>query len=267
MPALSDLEARVQADPVWHSIHLGALGEAREIAQRIPLLHVTDGQVADILVSADPALQVSNDYMKSKTVRAEEILSLGRCVYFYAGRARPRAGGAALAFGAGSEDLHTGGAVPFDTGGLVAGLIHANLRDVSPSGLRAFVTESDVPLARWRNPVHLQDYLAAYFAPPVRYWDGRPSRPDTEGIYEDRRNTWQSWTWEIRFQQKHPLDAATFWCASEVQMNNYERMQLRAVGGARDALREFKLRALKKEGDLNYCRLVELKARETAVTG
>jgi len=263
MPALSDLQARVQADPGWLRTYLEAIGEADKIAQRIPLLHVTEGRVADILLSADPALQVSKGDMRDKTESAEEILSLGRCVYLYAGRARPRSGGAALAFGAGSEDLHTGGAVPFDTGGLVAGLIHTNLRDMSPRGLRAFVAESDVPLARWRN--QFQHYLAAYFDPPVGYWDSRPSRPDPEGIFENPRNTWQSWTWEIRFQQKQPLDATTFWCASPTQMNAYERTQLRAVGGARAVLREFKQRALKKEGDLDYCRLVEMTARETAV--
>ncbi len=157
------------------------------------------------------------------TRRAEQLLGLLSCVYFYAGRAHPKFGSVALAFLPPCEAGHTGSATPFDTGGLVHPKRVVKLR-LSPTDGDAERTEyfrsSEIPLDRWRDV--FARVLAAHFLSSVDYWSGKPQPFDPEGLYE-LNSDWRAWTFEVRFHEGQPIEDRAAWCADEPTMESLRR--------------------------------------------
>ena len=99
---------------------------ARQVADRIHTIHVTHrlGRPASLLEglakrAAIPDSSPANEYCGPGARFVEAECGFPPSVYFYAGRACPSYGGAALAFPPESEKGRFDSATPFDTGGLV----------------------------------------------------------------------------------------------------------------------------------------------------
>jgi hypothetical protein len=175
MPALKHLEERINSDQEWNQMYKGNLKQARTIAEKIPLIHVTANpdrgiSFEDLILHPPHEIPTSEDidYYSELTRSAENILDLNCSAYFYAGRAHPDFGIVALAFERSCEEDHTGTATPFDTGGLAGGHIDSNLPDRHPETLRAFIQASMEQLKDWRQA--FTQFLAAYFSPISDYW-------------------------------------------------------------------------------------------------
>lgn len=214
MPALNDLGGRLSSEPDWHKMYETNLPLAREIASKVPLIHVTKGELLTLVVSKPPQEITSSVAGRSdRAIEVEDALGLGRCLYFYAGRASKDFGDFALAFSDPSfEDRHTGSATPFDTGGLYRGFILWNLPDRELWRLKEFVDNSRVPLAVWRDG--FARFLAAYFASPLDYWSARPKMADPEGILLHPSNSWRSWAFEIRVHEGENIFGRSAWCCT-----------------------------------------------------
>ncbi len=117
MPVLTDLDARVASDPERKDAYERSLDAAMDIAQKMPLIHVSGGTVPfERLVSEPPGeipTSAHPEYCSDLTRRAERLLGLAPSVYFYAGRAHPDFGDVALVFAPGCEASHTGSVTPF----------------------------------------------------------------------------------------------------------------------------------------------------------
>lgn len=251
--------------------------QARKIAESIHLIHVTSSNLAQLLLLPPPCLLVTGKVPgrpADNMIKIEDLLGLGRCLYFYAGRAYPKAGGAAIAFNKECENGHTGSATPFDTGGLmpviVGGLricrIHTNLRD---DQLIDFCNKCKKELDRrghdyWRDD--FGEFLAAYFAQLEDYWLNSPWKADAAGIFLNSANSWRSWTYEIRFNEAHNIvDGAEAWCASDAQWTLYADELENAPPEDVDLLNAFLLKSLNEDvGITNYGGAVEDWVRKEA---
>ena len=158
MAVFTDLEQRIAARPFVQHEYETRLPVCHDIADRILLVHVSGKVVAfESLVANSPChLPTSADegYCSNHTRRAEDLLSLPRSVYFYAGRACPEFGNVAMAFPADCELRHTGSATPFDTGGLVHPKRYIRVR-LEPDDEQAaridYAGDSELALNEWRD--------------------------------------------------------------------------------------------------------------------
>jgi hypothetical protein len=221
MAALTDSDARVNADASWRSMFDRNIASALEVAAKMPLVHVSGHYVpfVDVILAPPhelPTSEASAGYCSDYTRSAEDNLGINRSVYFYAGRAHPDFGSIALAFGPACEAAHTGSVTAFDTGGLHGKFIRWNLPDYDATTLRGFMADSVIDLAEWR--AHFADYLAIYFDPLSEYWFGRPSRVDPEEIFQ-AGNEWRAWVFEVRFNEGQRISDALVWCASPEQVS------------------------------------------------
>lgn len=249
-------------DSDWLNRYNLSRAEAEIIADRIHLIHVTAANLARLLLSPPPCLLETDELSgrsSKNTVETEDMLGLGRCLYFYVGRAYPVAGGAAIAFNKECEKGHTGSATPYDTGGLRLGHIHTNLRD---GQLADFCHECMKPLDKWRED--FGKFLAAYFSPLTAYWSEGPDRRDAAGIFLNGANSWRSWTYEIRFNEAHDIVAGIeAWCVSDAQWTLYSDELENASPADVDSLSAFLSTSLNEDtGMTNYGEVIEQWVRE-----
>jgi hypothetical protein len=260
MPALTDFAARLKGDPAWRKQYAQQLKQARRIARRMHLIHVSGNPdrvpFCRLLSSPPHEIPTSEEaagYCSAHTRETEDNFGLPRSVYFYAGRAHYSFGKIALAFAADSEEGREGSATPFDTGGMYKrDLINVNLGDEEFQTLKEFVSASTVTLAEWRKA--FARYLAAYFAPPLSYTFGKPCRPDPEGMLLSNGDNWRAWVFEVRFHhQGHSLLKAVAWCASVGQLALIRR-ELKN-NPANPAFRQFfkATHNITPRGTENYC--------------
>ena len=248
MPALTDLKARTESVDDWNDTYSANFDQCKSYANGMSLIHVC--AVADTapgagnsfisLLTTTPHELPTSDRPDARisTRDTEDAYLLGRCLYFYAGRAYPSVGGAAMAFTAPCEQSHTGSVTPFDTGGMFKELIHINSAKDTPDGRRDFVRDSIIELQGWRSA--FTEYLAAYFNQPADYWYGRPSRPDPEGVFSDPLNTWRSWVFEVRFREGHKILDRAAWCASrDLYQSLLEAVEVMPVDGSDTPLMRF----------------------------
>ena len=199
---------------------------------------------------SDPAWSSPN------TLQAEDELGLGRCLYFYAGRAMPQFGHVGFAFPPGCEDGHTGSATPCDTGGLVHGGIKLRIR--RKATLKKFHDMHRISLWEWRRKfcqyiltcfTHISDYFSR---------DGRPcSCKKAFGIHDpENDNEVRSWSFEVRFGENHGILDAEAWCCNDWAMRVFSRTWTEEFSGydegLQDKLREFRGRAIAVNGAVDY---------------
>lgn len=227
MPILTNLSSRIRGDRGWHRTYVNNLPLAKNVAEKIFLVHVSGNpeRAPFARLISNPPFEIpiseeSYGYCSDKTRRAEGMLGLGSCVYFYAGRAHPSFGTIALAFEGRCETSHTGSATPFDTGGLADEKIESNLSDKRPAILKYFTRHSAISLKLWRQV--FAHFLAAYFSPLSSYWSGRPFMVDPEELFT-RNIDWRAHVFEVRFHEGQKIPEAAFWCASKGQRQLLER--------------------------------------------
>ncbi len=222
MPVFTRLWWRLLVDPKRGRRYLSNLGRSRKTAKNVPLVHVTRAaSFADLVLSRQP-LHISKAGSAGRTLDDEDAIGLGRCLYFCAGRAYHKPGGAALAFRPAVEDRHTGDATPFDTGGMIEGLIFL-VGKKSREKRVEFIKKSLIALRRWRR--YFAHYLAADFDPIRDYIEGRPRFPDPESVFTDDRNDFRAWTFEVRFHEAQELSPGCLlkWHGSPGQRYAFER--------------------------------------------
>jgi len=287
MPALSQLQERLTADPSWKTDYETSCRRGIHWAEKMPLLHTFAPKASSPktsflqLVVQGEKLQVSTPDPKSNTFKAEEAFKLGRCLYFYAGRAYNREGGVTLLFHPDVEKHKEWSASPFDTGGLFCRdsstgrrWIQSNLMD-DDNVIFSFIVASTIDstsATSWRSSMH--EFSAAYFTPLENYFSERPcqncgkGRLDPEEIFAvENGNSWRAWTWEIRFHAGLAITAAAWWCGSKQQMSKYKEGLKRLPLSQRDsAARGFLSIALDKKGSLDYISKAEKKALEIATS-
>jgi len=270
MPALDKIENRLHDNLDWHASYNTNLASAGKIAEQIQIVHVLGNPSTFFsnFSSWPPTLSPTDDTnarSRPRTVKTEDAFNLGRCVYFYAGRAFPVSGGMAFAFSPVAEANHEGSVTPFDTGGLYCDDFFKPYIHMTPSkdahSRKAFCQASMIPLAIWRK--RFADFLAVYFSPLAGYWEGRPWKPDPDGILLHPQNTWQAWTFEVRFQEPHGISKVDFWCAKEDDLELFRRNATNALPAAYSAeFAKFLDRMLTPgQGTLNYCNLIEQEIR------
>ena len=227
MAVFTNLGNRVTCDLFYQVAYYRQLPVCRDVAQRIPLVHVT-GRDPFVGMIRNPPHEIPTSAGRldrnPSTQDAEKLLGLRPSAYFYAGRAHPSFGSAALAFAAGSEAAHMGSATPFDTGGLVHPRRYIKVRltpDDEPERV-AYGRSSEIALDQWREVFSL--VLATYFASTIDYWTGRPLPLDPEGLYELNRE-WRAWTFEVRFSEGQSIHDRAAWCADKQTMTELRRRQ------------------------------------------
>ena len=206
MPPLSDLNDRLATagTEIRQRFEIN-LRSATPIADKVPLVHVIRGTDLLRFLSQTPCEIPTSDsgYCHDGTRAAEDEFGLGRCVYFYAGKAHPDFGNVAMAFSPDCEASHkNGSATPFDTGGLWHSFITPNLC----SGIsKEFCRQALISLSDWR--AELARFLAAYFSPLVDYWTGLRVADfhDPEDIFVYGAGDWRRWVFEVRFHEGHSL--------------------------------------------------------------
>ena len=146
-------------------------------------------------------------------------------MYFYAGRANPRYGEAALAFGPEAEAGRFHSATPFDSGSVVKadpdralGLdleLPADAPSEEQLRARTAYCEAATVAEHWRTT--FAHWLAAYYPGGwVGYWERRPERPDPEGLYtRNAEGDWAAWAWEVRFHRGPEVLTASAWATTE----------------------------------------------------
>ncbi|HKI37402.1 MAG TPA: hypothetical protein VKA46_36445 [Gemmataceae bacterium] len=227
MPALTNLDARLDAQPAWRRSYDALLPDTRRVAALTPLVHVTGKTVPfeHFILTPPHELPTSHfpAYCSDLTRLAEEALGLPYCLYLYAGRAHPSFGSVALAFLPACEPGHLGTATPFDTGGLIHRYIRLALPVDDALSRVAFGEQSMVLLRDWREG--FARFLAAYFAQPADYWLGRPNpgTPDPEAVHA-RNDDWRAWTFEIRFVEWQSIRDRAAWCADPAFMTTLRRL-------------------------------------------
>ncbi len=189
MPVFTDLDERLAGPSFDSDAYNRQLPGCRNVAERIPLVHVTGGKRPFLTTVETRPQQIptSNDreYYSDRTRRAEGLLGLSPSAYFYAGRAHPDFGSVALAFAPSCEKGHIGSASPFDTGGLLHEKRYINVQldpEDSEAERAAYGRASEIPLSQWRDV--FARVLAAYFTIALDYWQGRPRPFDPERLYE-----------------------------------------------------------------------------------
>ena len=224
MPALKDIHERIESDPIWAEQYKNSVEQARGVADRLPLVHVTAaGSFLELMSEGDQQLMPSQSGRRSQTTReSEESIGWEPCIYFYAGRAWPEFGEIALAYSGECEDGQEGSATPFDSGGLITKRIYWDESDYSHETVRSFINDSIIKLSEWRKTFAI--YLAAYFYPLSDYWVGRPCMKDPEGIFMNEKNNWRAWVFEIRFHQRHNICSQGAWAFSEAVSERLREM-------------------------------------------
>jgi hypothetical protein len=273
MPILTNLSSRIKDDAAWYDSYKMNLRKAREIAYRMPLVHVSGNSsrvsFLQLITSPSEEIPTSADvygYCSDETRAAETMLELPQCVYFYAGRSHPAFGKIALAFDEKCERHHSGSATPFDTGGLASrpeGKIKTALPNHKPETIRRFTKASTKSLQVWREVfVH---FLAAYFSRPVEYWEGRPFKADPEELMS-RNDDWRAWVFEVRFYGGQKITDAVAWCASRGQREILRREALAhpPVGAVRSPLQRLleEIHEISPPGTPFYCDELERWVRE-----
>lgn len=220
MPVFTDLDRRILEPPFELAEYQRRLPEAAKVASMMPLVHV-DNRFEAIL--ATPPYEIPTAEGPSSQ-QAEDLLGYRRSVYFYAGRACPRFGNVALAFSPKCEEGQSGSVTPFDSGGLVHPRKYIKIRlvpdDENPARIE-YGKKSTLELSEWREV--LSRVLAAYFDRDIDYWTGYPARLDPENLY-DRWNSYQAWSFEVRFYEPQPVLKRVAWTADESTMNLLRRM-------------------------------------------
>jgi hypothetical protein len=145
----------------------------------------------------------------------EADFSLGDCLYFYAGHACPDFGDVVLVYDGEMADADSGGATPFDTGGLHAGHVHySNPR--GPATAAGYCKAHTCTLSTWR--VRADAYIASHFSSASAYVSGHtPITDDPTGRLLHRDNSRRAWTWEIRVHRDHDLeqDLRAIWMSAD----------------------------------------------------
>lgn len=270
MPILTNLSNRLMNDPSWRRSYIANLREAKNIADKIFLVHVSGnpGRVPFAQLISTPPYEIptserSYGYCSDQTRDAERVLGLGNCVYFYAGRAHPKFGKIALAFACECERRHTGSATPFDTGGLANRKIQANLPNDRPITLRKFTRDSSICLQRWRQI--FAHFLAIYFSPLSAYWSGRPFMADPDELFT-RNTDWRARVFEVRFHQGQEILEAAFWCASrgQKQLLDREAKTHPPVGAVASPLERLlnEIPSVEPRGTPYYCEALENEVRK-----
>lgn len=135
------------------------------------------------------------------TRRAESAFNLGDSLYFYVGHACPDFGQIVLVFDPTWSESAPGSTTPFDTGGLLAGLVRADGTDDVPARCR-YLDQHRRPLLGWRT--RFAAYLSMHFASAVDYVLGRRGiTDDPSGRLLDPSNERRAWTWELQVHQDH----------------------------------------------------------------
>lgn len=265
MSAFTDLEKHIKSDPAWEATYTTNFTEARVISENVHLVHVSGNETRisfeEILSLGHmlPTSAAEYAYCSDDTREAERRLGLPHCVYFYAGRAHESFGIVALAFNVDIEELKSGSATPFDTGGLVGKYIKWNLPDYDEKTLQHFLGDSLFDLSEWRQKFAV--FLAAYFSPLTSYWSNtdRPYRSDPEEIFL-KDNTWRAWVFEVRIHESIDIFQAAAWCAPEDQMNHLMFAaidKLAPLGSLGDPYEKFVRRAIDTEGSPDFCAIME----------
>jgi hypothetical protein len=276
MPFYTKLKSRMRQDRKWKDTYESNLPRARQVAERIPLIHVTARRdrisFAELFEPAVPVLPTSEHpaFCSNATREAEDNLGLGRSVYFYAGRAVSDFGDVALAFEPAVEASHTGSATAFDTGGLLGKPPHClkcTLTDEPLEKKQKFARRSTARLQCWRK--FFRHQLAAYFSTPADYWDGRPAHDDPEELYAPARdNLPRAWTAEVRFSEPQPLSEVAAWCPNGIYWRKIQKLvDPRApMAAGRPGLQKFLTThyPLRPGGDPDYCRVIEDWAKSRA---
>lgn len=228
MAVFTDLDRRVCEPPFDKAGYDARRPVCDDVASKMPIVHVTGSNrpFSDLVMNPPheiPTTDVSHS-LSSKTRNAEDLLGFKRSVYFYAGRAHPKFGNVALAFGPDCEKNHNGSATPFDSGGLVHPnrFIKVRLDSDDVNRLIEYGKESVLLLSEWRDRFGM--ILAAYFGEEVDYWPpGKPNPHDPEGLYELNVD-WRAWTFEVRFYEGQSIFDRSAWCGDEAVMHQLFRL-------------------------------------------
>jgi hypothetical protein len=246
------------------------------MADQILLVHVTHGRPGRLTLAQLIPLQAIPDssspaYCGPGTREVEEHCGYPPSVYFYAGRACPDYGSAALAFPPGCEAGRIDSATPFGTGGVVKQDLSTAFRlaitqddlDARVAYCRASTVSATTP-SGWRQK--FAEWLAYYFpSDPQGYWtrEAGPERPDPEKLYGSNPN-WQAWAWEVRFGTGPSVFEASLWAADsatyQLVLEELGREALSPADAAR--LATFLSRCRTPGGDANFCTVLEEEVRK-----
>lgn len=191
----------------------------------VPLVRIegkaydTGEMVTPERLAAEPRLL--RKFKTKRTIRAEDVLELGDCLYFYVGYACPGFGDMVFVFDPAVSARWSGTATPFDTGGVI-GYIRAlglpgkaldeqKRRDATPLTpeetrlCREYVHAHRIPeMGRWQRA--FAEFLAAYYKQPGEYVRGtKPDYDDKTGRHHHDENIRPAWTWEIQAHCDHDL--------------------------------------------------------------
>lgn len=177
------------------------------------------------LMARDPRLL--RKFKTDRTRRAETVLELGNCLYFYVGHASPRFGDIVFVYDpAMPATWKEGTATRFDTGGVIGYIRAHGLPDIDaekrdhPEKLSADEKEAfreyvhrashQLPLGEWQ--VAFQTFLDKHYKSPREYvrerepgCQCRPAIDDSTGRHHDKRNQRPAWTWEIQVLRDHDI--------------------------------------------------------------
>jgi hypothetical protein len=243
------------------------------VADRVLLVHVSHGRAGRLTlvqVAGRQAIPGSSDtkYCGQGARNVERLCGYPPSVYFYAGRACPAYGQAALAFPPACEAGRIDSATPFDSGGVVQqGERKFRLR-LEPDNLAAraaYCRASTVPATTppgWRQK--FAEWLAYYFlSDPKGYWtrEAGPEQPDPENLYGGNKD-WQAWAWEVRFRTGPHVFEAVLWAADSATYQ-FVLEQLPAALSPADVARfdTFLSGCLTPAGDDNFCAVLEEEIR------
>ncbi len=256
--------------------------QTRLIAQRIPLVHVTDrgsmrlDQIVELIRLGEiPSSAEENGYCGSHARFVEDQLGIPRCVYFYAGRACPDYGRVALSF---LPDIETGvflSASPFDTGGMIRDQqdetqgFHLNLQSDNLDSRIQYCRGSLVTSPQnWR--VEFARWFSVYFQNATEaYWNGIPNRIDPEELYAPSKgNAWQAWTWEIRLSRGPNPTQAEVWSCDIGYLNDLdERVSMSGLNNDElERIANFRERTITPEGSPYFCEDIELWIRRMCLS-
>jgi hypothetical protein len=194
-----------------------ASASAQQSASRMPLVHVTcrankaGTAISDLLdAGTHPTTAAGARTSGSDQTRLAEASIWGsgtHFVYFYAGRAHPRYGDAAFAYGPKVEAHSKGEAGPFDSGAMFNGsLSHAKSATTTESERIHLIKSNTRVLGTWRNT--FANYLDSYFAGVgLQYLGSTPLPSGGSPVSANfSYGAWIAWTWEIRIGNECSVD-------------------------------------------------------------
>jgi hypothetical protein len=239
--------------------------EAARIANLCPIVHVGARKTdyAETLFSSPFEIAPSRDPGSApNTLAAENGLGIGRCLYFFAGRAEPF-GNISLVFSHESERNHRGSASPFDSGGLFHGHIKHRMSGKGPLIQCKVFNLYNYPLADWRQA--FAHFLSRHFSRPADYFlrDVGPKKTGNAfGAYDGSRgNGVRAWTFEMRFKEAHCILDAIAWSAHDSVINGPFRRMMEKVPFFDPILRAerstFTARCLTSSGSIHHTAIAE----------